>query len=339
MEQNLSNLIKCPNCSNELIFFKEEIICNSCEEKYPIIFDVPVLITKKKCESLGLDYYTESFKEKIIDLTLFKKNEFGIMALNEILVYTNGILYEKINKPTKYPIPDIPFERNQSDKNLLIDIGCGWGRWTISAAQKGYNAVGIDKNLIWLIFAKKMAEQLNIKNCNFICCDVLNLPIKDISFDKVYSFSFLQHFSEENLQIILNQIHKIIKPKGVFKTLMVNKYSLRGLYNEYKIKNSRIEMLQKGRIEERIDDNNFNVRYFSIKKINNMFKLNFNLKNFQSYCFFTQAQKEDLSILIFKSKIYIIISLFLTSLFKFIPFSKYISDNLIYTLEKNEEKL
>ena len=59
---------------------------------------------------------------------------------------------------------------------------------------------------------------------------------------------------------------------------MVNKYSLRGLYNEYKIKNSRFEMLQKGRIEEKIDESNFNVRYFSIKKINNIFKLNFILK-------------------------------------------------------------
>ena len=164
----------------------------------------------------------------------------------------------------------------------------------------------------------------------------MNIPIKNSSFDKVYSYSFLQHFSEQNLKIILNQISKIIKPKGLFKTLMVNKYSLRGLYNEYKIKNSRFEMLQKGRIEEKIDESNFNVRYFSIKKINNIFKLNFILKNFRSYCFFTQAQKVDLSILILKSKIYIIISLALTLLFKIIPFSKYLCDNLLYTLEKNE---
>ena len=335
MEQKLSKLTKCPNCSSKLIFLKEEILCSSCEEKYPIVFDIPVLITKKKCESLGLDYYSESFKEKILKLNLFKKNEFGIMALNEILIFTNGILYEKINKLKKYPIPEIPFERNTQDNNLLIDIGCGWGRWTNSAAQRGYDAVDIDKNLIWLIFAKKIAEQLNIKNCNFICCDALNIPIKNSSFDKVYSYSFLQHFSGQNLKIILNQISKIIKPK-LFKTLMVNKYSLRGLYNEYKIKNSRFEMLQKGRIEEKIDESNFNVRYFSIKKINNIFKLNFILKNFRSYCFFTQAQKVDLSILILKSKIYIIISLALTLLFKIIPFSKYLCDNLLYTLEKNE---
>ena len=47
MEQKLSKLTKCPNCSSKLIFLKEEILCSSCEEKYPIVFDIPVLITKK----------------------------------------------------------------------------------------------------------------------------------------------------------------------------------------------------------------------------------------------------------------------------------------------------
>ena len=48
------------------------------------------------------------------------------MALNEILIFTNGILYEKINKLKKYPIPEIPFERNTQDNItnwILVVVG------------------------------------------------------------------------------------------------------------------------------------------------------------------------------------------------------------------------
>ena len=52
----------------------------------------------------------------------------------------------------------------------------------------------------------RACKELNIQNCDFICCDVLDLPLKKDSFDRVYSFSFLQHFSENNLRILINSI-------------------------------------------------------------------------------------------------------------------------------------
>ena len=333
MSIDLNNIIKCPNCSKDLLINEKQIICKFCKEKYPIIFGIPVLITKKECIRLGLSYHSDNIEHKIFESNIFKKNDFGIMNLKEILVYTNGILYEKVKEPKSYPIAKIPFEKT-SNNEFFIDIGCGWGRWTVNAAQKGYNTVGIDLNLSWLIFAKKMSNQLGINNCSFICCDVLNLPIKSNIFDKVYSFSFLQHFSEGNLKRILRQVFEIMKKEGIFKTLMVNKYSLRGIYNDYMIKNSRSTMLEKGRIEMKEDESNFNVRYFSLIKINKLFKTLFKIKNSEIYCFFTQAQKVDLDILYIKPKLLFKFSLLITFLLSFIPFAKYLSDNLIYTLKK-----
>ena len=55
---NLNNLLICPNCHKEnLKISNENILCDYCRETYPIIYGIPVLITKKRCQELKLDYY------------------------------------------------------------------------------------------------------------------------------------------------------------------------------------------------------------------------------------------------------------------------------------------
>lgn len=328
------NIIKCPNCNKNLLVKEKKIVCENCREIYPIIYGIPVLITKKECTRLNLDYYSENTEKKILDSNIFNKNKNGIMNyLKEILIYTNGIPYQKISEPNKYPIANIPFENNNSDL-LLLDIGCGWGRWTISAAQKGYKSIGVDRNLTFLIFAKKISESLNVKNCNFICSDVLNLPIKPDIFDRAFSYSFLQHFSENNLKIILKKTHEIMKSKSIFKTQMVNKYSLRGYYNNYKIEHSRSELVKKGWVDDIEDESSFKVRYFSYNKIYEIFNDLFILDKIKNYSFFTQAQFSDIEILPFKYKLLLVITKIANFILNLIPYSKIFSDNLIYTLKK-----
>jgi 2-polyprenyl-3-methyl-5-hydroxy-6-metoxy-1,4-benzoquinol methylase len=60
---------------------------------------------------------------------------------------TNGIHYvNSIGTLTEYPIPEIPVEPDGKN-NLLLDIGCGWGRWLTAASSKNFITVGIDIRL------------------------------------------------------------------------------------------------------------------------------------------------------------------------------------------------
>ena len=339
--ENIKNLLNCPNCKYEtLILSEKKLFCSQCKETYPIIFDIPILITKNKCKKLGLNYYETDIQNQIINSNDFKKNKNGILNyIKNILKGTSGILYKKIKEPKKYPLANIPFPSidNYNEKKLL-DIGCGWGRWTINAAQKNYISIGIDLSLKSLIAAKTICKELSIQNCDFICCDVLDLPLKKDSFDRVYSFSFLQHFSENNLRIISKNISLVMKPNSIFKTQMVNKYSIRGFYNDYKIKNCKDEMIKKGHMDEIEGEDSFTVRYFSINKINKILKETFLVENFKNYSFFTQAQLSDFLLISFKSKIFLVIALITNYLVKILPFFKFISDNLMFTLKKKPNK-
>jgi 2-polyprenyl-3-methyl-5-hydroxy-6-metoxy-1,4-benzoquinol methylase len=61
---------------------------------------------------------------------------------------TNGNLYVPlINKLPRYPVPVWPGPPPAAPFSLLLDIGCGWGRWMIAAARAGHLPVGIDIKL------------------------------------------------------------------------------------------------------------------------------------------------------------------------------------------------
>ena len=337
--KNIKNLLHCPNCKNEeLVLSEKELFCNQCKEQYPVISDIPILITKNRCIELGLNYHNTNIQNEIINSNDFQKNKNGVLNyIKNILIGTNGILYRKIKEPKKYPIANIPFHKIDKDnKQMLLDIGCGWGRWTINAAQKNYTSVGIDLSLKSLLVAQTISKELNIQNSSFICCDVLDLPLRKNLFDKVFSFSFLQHFSENKLRIILKNISLTMKKNSIFKTQMINKYSVRGLYNDYRIRNNKNEMVKKGHMDDIEGENSFTVRYFSVNKINKILNETFNIENFKNYSFFTQAQLSDFTLVSLKSKFFLIVTLVINTLVKVMPFFKFISDNLLFTLKKRD---
>ena len=60
---------------------------------------------------------------------------------------TNGIHFlNSIGELSEYPIPEIPVTEGGPGK-LLLDIGCGWGRWLVAAYRKNYIPIGIDIRL------------------------------------------------------------------------------------------------------------------------------------------------------------------------------------------------
>jgi len=332
-------IIICPNCkSNKISHKKKKLICDDCNESYPIVYGIPILITKENCRKLNLNYYKKNLEIEILNSKNFKLNQHGVLKYVEnILMGTSGILYENIKNLKNYPIANVPFIKKENNKKLyFLDIGCGWGRWTINAVQKNYKCIGIDISIHSLIAAKKISEELNLKDCFFICCDVKNMPLKNNSFDCVFSFSFLQHFSENNLKVILKNTLNKMKYKGTFKTQMVNKFSLRGLYNSFKIKYFSARMIKSGKMDERTDEDNFTVRYFGIIKIFQIFKQYFIINKIENYSFFTQAQYSDFNIFNKKLKFFLIVSNLFNLMTKYFFFLKYISDNILLTLIKNK---
>ena len=105
---------------------------------------------------------------------------------------------------------------NLSPGSSLLDLCCGHGRHTIPLAQRGYTMTGQDLSEPFLRRAQAEAEAQATK-IRWTQGDMRTIPFTD-EFDAVIniftSFGYLEN-EEEDLTV-LQQVHKALKPGGLF---------------------------------------------------------------------------------------------------------------------------
>jgi SAM-dependent methyltransferase len=173
-----------------------------------------------------------------------------------LVAATSGFAYEHaIGQLRSYPIPDIPLEHGGG--RSLLDVGCSWGRWSIAAAQKGWDVVGIDPSLGALLAAQRVAAQLGVR-ARFVCADARYLPFAREHFDAAYSYSVLQHFPYEDANRAIEEIGRVLKPGGSVKIQLAHRFGGRALFHQLR---RRLRPAQA-----------FDVRYWSIPAMRRTFE-------------------------------------------------------------------
>jgi len=98
----------------------------------------------------------------------------------------------------------------------ILDLCCGHGRHAIPLAQRGYKVAGQDLSEVFLHEAEKEALAKGIQ-VNWLHGDMRNIPFEN-EFDAVINiftaFGYLENQDED--QQVLKQIHKALKPGGLF---------------------------------------------------------------------------------------------------------------------------
>jgi SAM-dependent methyltransferase len=154
--------------------------------------------------------------------------------VDDWIVNTNGNLYWSLRgRMPRYPIPDWPAKNAGGPGQTLIDIGCGWGRWTIAGARAGYEAWGVDVHLDALWAAGRVVRAVGAE-ATFACCEAARLPFKTGSADFVFSYSVLQHLEKKTARSVLMEIARILRPGGTCFVQLPNAYGLVSLLRQAK---------------------------------------------------------------------------------------------------------
>lgn len=96
----------------------------------------------------------------------------------------------------------------------LLEIGCGQGRDAAFFASQGYDVTATDISDEAIKYAKEIAK------VKFVQLDTAEgLPFEDESFDVVYSYLALHYFDHETTKAIFADIHRVLKPGGIFATV------------------------------------------------------------------------------------------------------------------------
>jgi SAM-dependent methyltransferase len=147
------------------------------------------------------------------------------------IVNTNGILYKGVlGGLGRYPIPEFPLP-DTAEGLRVLDIGCNWGRWSIAASRRGYRAIGIDPGIAGIQAAYRVSRALGVSP-GFVVGDGRSLPFPDHSFDVVFSYSVLQHFSKDDAKASIREAARVTRPGGRVLIQLANLFGVRQLYNQ-----------------------------------------------------------------------------------------------------------
>lgn len=133
--------------------------------------------------------------------------------------------YDSINRIMTFGI-DIKWRKRviaiiaKKKPKFILDIASGTGDLAILAAQKtkATNIIGADISEGMLAIGEKKIIKLNLDNrIKMQVADSENLPFSDNYFDAITVAFGVRNF--ENLDKGIQEIHRVLKPKGVFVVL------------------------------------------------------------------------------------------------------------------------
>jgi ubiquinone/menaquinone biosynthesis C-methylase UbiE/uncharacterized protein YbaR (Trm112 family) len=221
----------CPRDHGPLIEEEGALRCGTAGHRYQVTHGLPVLllddvdanhpaIDRSRAGAAGIGEPEAPDEPGTVD-----------PYVQQEIVHTNGLLYRGLKgKLRRYPIPDLPLGGGGGGR-LFLDLGCNWGRWCVAAERAGFRAVGIDPDLAAIEAARRVSATLGVEP-QLVVGDARHLPFPDATFDVVYSYSVLQHFSGGDLKTALHQAARVLRPGGTMLIQMANILGLKQLANQ-----------------------------------------------------------------------------------------------------------
>lgn len=205
MKRELLELIVCPECSANLVLVDEESVgeeivsgrlsCVPGTHEYPIRGAIPRFVEN--------DGYADAFA--------IEWNEFRTAHLDS---YTG---LNRLDAEFRSFL-DFPIERLEG--KLVLDAGCGLGRFSEIVLNYGGRVVAVDMS------AAIDAAYANLNhrgNIHFIQADVFRLPFRPETFDMAYSTGVLHHTPDP--PAAFQELPPLVRPGGRLMTMVYARYN------------------------------------------------------------------------------------------------------------------
>ena len=229
-EREKIDAVNCNDCCQ--LEIKEGLLECKHDHFYPIIDYIPRMLPDA---FYGLDNFLDEYKY-LLPVEKIKKRMEGMESKKFTRIQRNtrkSFGYEWLRYDVNIEDEDrevflrdsqIP-EENLGGK-VILDAGCGMGRYTRLAGKMGGEIVGID-------LSQSVLKAYEITQGNpfvhIIQGDILQLPFRKKQFDIIYSMGVLHHTPDAK-QSFLN-LTKCLKEKGII-TIWV--YGTAGRFNDFK---------------------------------------------------------------------------------------------------------
>jgi SAM-dependent methyltransferase len=223
LSETLTTILACPLDHSDLRSREEALVCDD-GHVFPMEAGVPIFTDAVRREAMPSNMNPIGRDPRqgwVVDA-----------FVDDWLVNTNGNLYARARgKLKRYPIPHWPL--SPASGQIVLDVGCSWGRWCVAAGRAGYLPIGMDVHIDALAAAGRVSRQLGTV-ANFVCGDVEALPVRSGSVDLVFSYSVLQHIDRFKVLHFFGEVARVLKPGGLCLVQLPNAYGLYSVVRQAK---------------------------------------------------------------------------------------------------------
>lgn len=252
MKKRLRELLVCPQCAGSLeahSFEKNDVasitdgllICGNCKKDYYIVNGIPRMVSQK------IFPFTEFYRQYQTEIdALTHHRRLGgsetnpqLKKLQSDTADSFGFEWKLFNRfGWDHDVFNIQHEEERFYRNTLFDLkdlkgklmldgGCGNGRYMMQCVRQGAEVVGIDFSRAIDVAQKNLCD---CESAHFVQADLFGLPFRPQSFDLAYSIGVLMHTG--NAAKAFQSLSRHVKDHGLIGISVYQKQNLLHEFND-----------------------------------------------------------------------------------------------------------
>lgn len=207
----LYDLLACPACGGSLLEDRDELQCRGCGRRYRVSGGIPRFVNaaSDRLSRASFGYEFRKLDPQATPLIDAQDEIFFFRATGlDETIYARLQNAAKRADLTSQDIGYAPDGSSLRDK-LVLDAGCGAGRFSRLLAQWGARVVALDLSDAVDRLASELGDLSNIAP---VQADLTRPPLRENSFDFVFSIGVLHHTPDTRRA--LGALARLVKPRG-----------------------------------------------------------------------------------------------------------------------------
>ena len=193
VSEEILGILRCLHCQRRLVCEAEALVCLNCASRYPVVDGIPRFVEQQ-----------------------FYAGSFGFQWLKHNKTQLDN---ESSRKSEKDFILRTRFRPEELAGKLVLDVGCGMGRYAEVATKWGATVVGVDLSRAVEAARRNLAD----RDAVILQADAFRLPFAAESFDYIYSLGVLHHTPD--CEAAVKSLPRFLKPGGELAVWLYSGYN------------------------------------------------------------------------------------------------------------------